>query len=247
MKMIGLIPARRGSLRVKTKNTRMLAGHPLMAYAIAVARASGLFERILVSTDCERTQRIARYYGADAPFLRPDAYATSTSPDIEWIQHCFGMLDVDYDAFAILRPTSPFRTVSVLRRAHDQFVSLEGIDSIRAVELVSEHPGKMWTVDQATHLMAPFLPQGEMQLPWHARQYQDMPVVYVQNSSLEMAWTRVIHETNSREGKVISAFLTEGREGFSIDHPSEWAYAELLAAADPSVLPAIDRPPFQDD
>ena len=246
-KMIGLIPARSGSLRVKSKNTRVLAGHPLIAYTIAVAQASGLFDRILVSTDCERTQRVARHYKADAPFLRPAEYASSTSPDIEWLQHCFKLLDVEYDAFAILRPTSPFRTVRTLRRAHDQFMSLDGVDSIRAVELVSEHPGKMWNVDQATHLMTPFLPQDEMKLPWHARQYQDMPQVYVQNSSLEMAWTRVFHETNSREGKVISAFLTEGLEGFSIDHPYEWIHAELLAAADPSVLPEIDQPPFADD
>ena len=68
MKTIGLIPARAGSLRVEGKNTRTLAGHPLMAYTIAVARQCGVFDRILVSTDCERTQRIARHYGADAPF-----------------------------------------------------------------------------------------------------------------------------------------------------------------------------------
>ena len=86
-----------------------------------------------------------------------------------------------------------------------------------------------------------------MDLPWHARQYQDMPEVYVQNSSLEMAWTRVIQETHSREGKVIGAFLSDGLEGASIDSESEWTHAELLVAADPSVLPTIDPPPFQDD
>ena len=246
MSTIGLIPARRGSERVKNKNIRTLAGHPLLAYTIASARASGVFERVLISTDCERTQRIGLHYGAEAPFLRPAEFATSPSPDIEWLRHGFESLDGEYEAFAILRPTSPFRTVGMLRRAHDQFVSQEGIDSIRAVQLVSEHPGKMWTVDETTRRLTPFLPQDEMELPWHARQYQDMPRVYVQNSGLEMAWTRVVHETNSREGKIIGAFLTEGLEGFSIDRESEWAYAGLIAAEDPSLLPPIDAPPWQE-
>ena len=69
-----------------------------------------------VSTDCERTQRIALHYGAEAPFLRPAEFATSTSPDIEWLRHCFETLEESYEAFAILRPTSPFRTVESLVR-----------------------------------------------------------------------------------------------------------------------------------
>ncbi len=82
---IALIGARGGSERVPGKNIRRLAGHPLLAYAIATAQSSGLFERVLVSTDSEQIAEVARWYGADVPFLRPPAFATSTSPDIEWI------------------------------------------------------------------------------------------------------------------------------------------------------------------
>ena len=67
------------------KNVRRLAGHPLLAYAIETARQSEVFDRIVVSTDNEEIAEIARWYGADVPFLRPEEYATSTSPDIEWI------------------------------------------------------------------------------------------------------------------------------------------------------------------
>ena len=61
-----------------------LAGHPLLAYAIETARQAGVFDRVVVSTDTEAIAKVARWYGAEVPFLRPAEYATSTSPDRYW-------------------------------------------------------------------------------------------------------------------------------------------------------------------
>ena len=77
---VAFVPARSGSERVPGKNVRPLAGHPLLAYAIETALQSGVFERVVVSTDSEEIADVARWYGADVPFLRPAEYATSTSP-----------------------------------------------------------------------------------------------------------------------------------------------------------------------
>ena len=117
---IALIGARSGSERVKDKNVRRLAGHPLLAYAIETARRSEVFDRIVVSTDSERIAQVARWYGADAPFLRPPEYATSTSPDVEWIAWTLPQLDERYDLFAIVRATNPFRGPDAIRRGLDQ-------------------------------------------------------------------------------------------------------------------------------
>ena len=106
---IAFVPARGGSERVARKNVRILAGHPLLAYAIENARQSGVFERVVVSTDSAEIAEIARWYGADVPFLRPEQYATSTSPDIEWLAFTLAELDDPYDLFAIVRATNPFR------------------------------------------------------------------------------------------------------------------------------------------
>ena len=84
---VALIPARHGSKRVPGKNVRPLAGHPMLAYTIAPAIESGVFESVIVSTDSEETAAIARHYGAEVPFLRPAAFAGDTSPDIEWVEH----------------------------------------------------------------------------------------------------------------------------------------------------------------
>lgn len=242
---VALIPARSGSKRVRDKNVRTLGGHPLIAYAIAAARASGVFERVVVSTDSESYAAIARHYGADVPFLRPTPMAGDLSPDIEWVEDALRRLEEQgsrFDCFSILRPTSPFRLASTIRRAWDRFVAAEGVDSLRAVELCAQHPGKMWVV--RGDRMLPLLPLSPAGQPWHSSQYQALPEVYVQNASLEIAWTRVVFEGRTIAGNVIAPFFTEGHEGVDINRGPDWSWAELLVREGAARLPEIDRPPY---
>lgn len=244
--ILAFVPARSGSQRIKGKNVRRLNGHPLMAYAIASARESGIFTRVVVSTDSPEHAAIAKHYGAEVPVLRPAEFATSTSPDIQWIQHMLSEVRPAEDAFAILRPTSPFRTAEMIRRAWQRFQSIAGADSLRAVERVRQHPGKMWIVADDRNSMRPLLDQGHLEVTWHAGQYQALPVVYVQNSALEMAWTKAVRETGTREGRRQAPFFTEGLEGFSLDYEDEWRLAESYASEGLGVLPAIDVAAYPD-
>src|SRR3954471_12645830 len=117
---VALVPARAGSQRVPGKNTRELAGHPLLAYSIAAALQSGCFDAAVVSTDSAETAEVARRYGGAGLGPRPAEMATATSPDVEWVRHELRALAAAgrrADAFAILRPTSPFRTADTIRRA----------------------------------------------------------------------------------------------------------------------------------
>jgi CMP-N,N'-diacetyllegionaminic acid synthase len=240
---IAFVPARAGSERVPGKNVRRLAGHPLLAYAIATAQQAGIFERVVVSTDSEQTAEIARWYGAEVPFLRPAQYATATSPDIEWLAWTLDRLPEHYDVFALVRATNPFRGPDVLRRGFEQLLATPEADSVRAVERVKQHPGKMWTLDEGGRTMTPLLDQSHLEVAWHAGQYQALPPVYVQNSALEIAMTRVVAETRTREGRVLTPYLTEGYEGFNVDDEDDWRRAEELAAG-PATLPAVDREPY---
>jgi N-acylneuraminate cytidylyltransferase len=238
--LVGLIPARSGSERVPDKNLRSLAGHPLLAYAVSTALQSGIFDRVVCSTDSGKIAEVAQRYGADVPFLRPAALATATSPDIEWITHALDQLDDRYDLFAIVRATNPFRGPDVLRRGLEQLLATPEADSIRAVERVKQHPGKMWLLEGKT--MRPLLDQSLLDVAWHAGQYQALPEVYVQNSSLEIAWTRVVSQTGTREGRVVAAFLTDGYEGFNIDDEDDWDRARRLLDAGLATLPDVERP-----
>jgi len=225
---VALVPARAGSERVPGKNIVPLGGHPLIAYSIAAARESGVFGTVVVSTDSTEIAEIAGRYGADVPDLRPAEMSTATSYDIEWVLHV--MRGRDEEIFAIVRPTSPFRTAATIRRAFERLVELgDRADSIRAVEPARQHPAKMWTL--AGDLLEPLLPQPENETPLHSRQYQALPKVFAQNSSLELAWSRVLDDpVPTISGRRVAPFFTEGAEGFSIDYPEDLERAEALLA-----------------
>jgi CMP-N,N'-diacetyllegionaminic acid synthase len=234
---VALVPARSGSERVPGKNILPLAGHPLIAYAIAGAQEAGVFAAVVVSTDSEEIAEIGRRYGAEVPGLRPTQMSSATSFDIEWVLHV--MRDRDEEIFAILRPTSPFRTADTIRRGYDRLVELgDRADSVRAVEPARQHPGKMWTIDG--DLMHPLLPQPEGETPLHSRQYQALPKVYAQNSSLELAWSRVLDDpVPTISGRRVAPFFTEGAEGFSIDYSEDVELAEQMVARGDAELPPI--------
>jgi CMP-N,N'-diacetyllegionaminic acid synthase len=245
--VVAFIPARSGSVRVKDKNVRRLAQHPLMAYAIAAARDSGIFDAVVCSTDCERHARVARYYGAEVPFLRPPEFAASTSPDIEWVEYTLNRLREkgrSFDCFSILRPTSPFRSAEMIRRAWAAFLAEHGIDSLRAVEKVNQHPGKMWVVRGKR--MLPLLPLSPAEQPWHSSQMAALPELYVQNASLEIAWSRVVFDGLNIAGVSVMPFFTDEIEGFDINNQYDWDYAEAMVAKGRFSLPKLAEAPFDE-
>jgi len=240
--IVAFIPARAGSKRVPGKNIRMLRGHPLIAYTIGPALESGVFKEVVVSTDSEEVAEIARSHGASVPFMRPSELSGDKSPDIGWVLH--GLAELGRRgrtpaAYAILRPTSPFRAPETMVRARDAFLAVSGADSLRAVELCKQHPAKMWVVDGP--LMRPLLDDGGRMPPWHSSAYQSLPQVYAQNASLEIAWSRVPLEMGTIAGKNIVPFFTEELEGFDINKEEDWLLAETLIERCVAVLPRVGQ------
>ena len=243
--IVALIPARAGSKRVRDKNIRPLAGHPLLAYTISSALQSQVFSAVIVSTDSQLYGDIASHYGAEVPHLRPEEFAGDLSPDIEWVEYTLSRLRQDgreYNCFSILRPTSPFRLPETIQRAWHVFKDEKGVDSLRAVEKCKQRPGKMWVV--RGNRMVPLLPLTPPEQPWHSSQYQSLPEVYVQNASLEIAWSRVVFEGRTIAGDVLMPFFTEDYEGFDVNSAYDWNLAEHLVDSGQARLPSISQSPY---
>jgi N-acylneuraminate cytidylyltransferase len=230
---------------VERKNIRPFGGHPLLAYTLGAARQSGVFTSVIASTDSDEIAEIARHYGAEVPFLRPASMAGDVSPDIEWVRYTLDTLaraGRTWDCFSLLRPTSPFRQPATIRRAWGVFLAAGDVDSLRAVELCRQHPGKMWVVHGDR--MVPLLSDGPTDPPWHSTPYQALPRVYAQNASLEIAWCRTVTETGSIAGRKVVPFLTEGHEGLDLNDARDWWYAEHLVRTGEAVLPALTEAPW---
>jgi CMP-N,N'-diacetyllegionaminic acid synthase len=87
--------------------------------------------------------------------------------------------------------------------------------------------------------------EGGRDQPWHSTPYQALPPVYVQNASLEIAWTHIVFERRTIAGDVLVPFLTEGYEGFDINGPMDWMVAERLLADGVVSLPPVPQLPYE--
>ena len=223
--IVAVIPARGGSKRVPRKNIRPLAGLPLLQWTINAALESAIFASIHVSTDDDL---IVNCVKPPIQIHRRSVQTNDADCDIQWVKEFEPWRYAN--AFAILRPTSPFRSGLTIRRAWEQFKHLE-VHSMRAVEPVAQHPGKMWWWSQAGDPIRPVCPQRHPDgTPWHSSPTQSLPKCYVQNASLEMAWSYVPRDYDTISGNKIAPFFTDGYEGFDINTEDDWADAEQIVS-----------------
>ena len=112
MKILGIIPARGGSKSVPRKNIKDLGGKPLIAWTIEAAKASGVFDRLILTTDDEEIAEVGKKWGAEVAFMRPAELAQDTTPTLPVLQHAVKWLEDNDgskpDAGMILQPTTPF-------------------------------------------------------------------------------------------------------------------------------------------
>ena len=245
-KSVAFIPARSGSKRVPNKNIKPLGGHPMLAYTVRAAIDSGVFDAVICATDSSLYAEVATHYGAEVPFLRAAEISGDKSPDIDWVVWMLNKLKSQnrgFEIFSILRPTSPFRLPQTIQRAWRQFSADPDADSLRAIEKCKQHPGKMWVV--RGERMLPVMPFTNGSTPWHSSQYAALPEIYVQDASLEIAWSRIALEQNTIAGEAIIPFISEGLEGFDINEPEDWLLAEHYLANGQAKLPTISQPHFQ--
>ena len=241
-KKIALIPARKGSERLPGKNLIDLNGHPLIAYTIDCALRSQIFDRVVVSTNCQATADIALKYGAEVPELRPDSISLPESPDIDWVRHMLNeVLELnDRDLIAILRPTNPLRKPETLSRAFKVFCSKPGIDSLRAVRPIKEHPSKMWRLSDLGE-MSPFDSgiNKETKTPNHSSPFQVLEKLWIQDASLEVTRVDTIRKHGNISGNRIAGFEMPTYEGFDINYPEDLQEIILLSNLNPELIPSI--------
>jgi pseudaminic acid cytidylyltransferase len=117
---VAIIPARGGSKRVPRKNIKQFVDRPMIAHAIAAAISSGLFHRIVVSTDDDEIAAIAKHWGAEVPFMRPPELADDHTPTVPVVAHAIRALQeqgVVFENACCIYPGVPFIQVDDLVKA----------------------------------------------------------------------------------------------------------------------------------
>ena len=227
---VALIPARAGSKRIPGKNIKTLGGHPLIAYAIQSALDAEIFGRVYVSSDSDKILEIAEHYGAKC-IKRPSEYATQNSPDSEWIGHALQHIGFCH-YYAIVRPTNPFRTGDMIKRAWKEW----DMDSImKAIKPVKEHPSKMWELFQNAMVSIPYDDGNEF---GHLEPIQNLEICYVQCGSIE--WRKRLGQSYLK----YQPFFPDEHERRDLNTPYDWILAEALIEKGYAKLPTIEREPY---
>lgn len=223
MEVLALIPARSGSKSVIDKNIREINGKPMMAYSVEHGLKSKYVNRVIVSTDSEKYAEIARKYGAETPFLRPEEYATDTSLDIEVFEHALRYLreKENYipDIVVQLRPTYPIRKIEDIDKMIEMMTEDMSIDSIRCIAPAKEIPYKMWLKGENGKIYPLMTDIREC----YNMPRQKLPKAYYQNACIDVIRADVITNQHSMSGSNIVGYEME--ENFDIDTEEEFARA----------------------
>lgn len=120
MNKIAIIPARSGSKGLKDKNIIDVCGKPLLAYSIEAALTSGVFDKVILSTDSEKYARIGKSFGAEI-MMRGERLSDDKATTFMVIEDILSRLKNHCDYFVLLQPTSPLRTETHIKEAVEQF------------------------------------------------------------------------------------------------------------------------------
>jgi YrbI family 3-deoxy-D-manno-octulosonate 8-phosphate phosphatase len=246
--ILALIPARGGSKGIPGKNIRSFAGFPLIAWSIAAARQSELVTRVIVSTDDESIAAVAREYGAEAPFLRPEEISQDKTTDLPVFEHALKWLeDVEGyrpDIVIQLRPTSPIRPHGMIDDAIRILLEHRDADCVRGVVPAGQNPFKMWKFNGEGKPLNPLLEVDGIPEPYNAPR-QVLPPVYWQTGHIDAIRVPTITQKKSLTGDVIYPLLIDPAYTVDIDTLTDWVKYEALAYSSlPMVSPGDSRRPM---
>jgi N-acylneuraminate cytidylyltransferase len=194
--MIAIIPARSGSKGVPGKNIKLLGGIPLFAFSIIAAKMMPSVSRVIISTDSSEYAEIAKEYGAEVPFLRPNEISGDKSTDFDLFLHALNWFK-DYENFIPeyllhLRPTTPLRDPQIMEEAVKLFNENKNIaTSLRSGHSASESPYKWFLKDDQNYFkgLRDDLTPEKVNLP-----RQSFPSVYIPDGYIDILKSSVILE-----------------------------------------------------
>ncbi len=219
--VIAIIPARSGSKSVTDKNIKLLSGHPLIAYSIVAAKLSKEIKRVVVSTDSEEYAEIAKKYGAEVPFIRPEIYSKDSSTDRDFFIHAMNWFKDNENTvpeyWVQLRPTTPLRNPEKIDKAISMILSDDTATSLRSGHKAPESPLK-WFIKRDNYFKG-LIENEEYNLPKES--FED---IYIPDGYVDIVKTSYLLNNEKTHGENIISF--ESPVCTEIDSIEEFNYIE---------------------
>lgn len=219
--VLAIIPARGGSKRIPRKNIKLLAGKPLIVWTIEEAIKSKYIDRLILSSEDEEVIKVAKNYGCEVPFKRPNELAQDDTPGIEPVIHAINTIPERYNYVCLLQPTSPLRKVIHIDECIKRCVS-NNSDSCISVTEVNEHPYWMYEIDSEDKMKSLFL---EKEINTNRQQ---LPKVFVLNGAVYVAKIDILVKTRKFVTKDTLSYIMDKNKSVDIDTELDWKIAENI-------------------
>lgn len=226
-RVLGLVPARAGSKGVPGKNTRLLAGRPLLAYTADAALAAERLDRVVLSTEDPAIARLGEELGLEVPFLRPPSLAEDDTPMLAVLRHALDELEGSdagepYEAVCLLQPTSPVRAPGLVDRCVERFEATGADAVVTMVPVPAEHnPHWVYVAGPDGRLV---LATGDAE-PLSRR--QDLPPAWHRDGCVYVLSAAGIR-AGRPYGDRVEAVVQDPDRLVNIDDLEDWARAETL-------------------
>ena len=219
MKRLAIIPARSGSKGLRDKNVLAIRGKPLLAYAIESATDSGLFDRVIVSTDSPRYAEISRACGAEV-MMRSQELSGDNVCSFMVICDVLERVGESYDYFMLLQPTSP------LRRAHHVR------EAVRLFEAQTERYDFLVSVTRAPHAALLVHPLDNGSLRWFDADFstyrRQRATEYVPNGAIFIGKPEAYLSQKHFFGARSLAYVMTKRDSVDVDDEIDFKLATVL-------------------
>lgn len=224
--MIAIIPARGGSKGVPGKNFKELAGKPLIAYTIEAALHATGIDRVIVTTDSKEIANIAKQYGAEVPFLRPDELASDTSSAVDVYLHAVEYLmrqdNSTIESFMVLLPTAPLRgskhideAIAMYKQKKPQtLLSVKEADVPPTWYMQCDEDGRMHNAGFTSNRVI--------------ANRQENDIYYIPNGAIYILDYKLLKEERTYYSKDTLAYIMSAKDSVDIDTMLDFQFAEVL-------------------
>lgn len=224
--VVAIIPARGGSKRIPRKNMAMVAGMPLIAWAILSAKGSENIGRVIVSTDNDEIADEARSLGIEVPWLRPDELAGDTTPTLDVLIHALKWVLETIEPIpefgVLLEPTAPMRRSQHVDQAINMLATSDADSVISVCEVPHVfNPEELLVIDG--EIVRPYIKSREMDT---RRLRGQQSAVYVQNGLVYAFRIRSVLDHASLYGKKTLPMITDWEEFLDVDTPEDLRLAD---------------------
>ncbi|TAK12685.1 MAG: acylneuraminate cytidylyltransferase family protein [Anaerolineae bacterium] len=221
--ILGIIPARGHSKGVPRKNIRPLLAKPLLAYTVECARESGVFERLVLSTDSGEIAAVGTELGLEVPFLRPPDLAQDDTPMRPVVEHMLSSLEEQgwqTDIVVLLQPTSPLRQPRHIQEAV-RLLQEWKCDSVVTVVEIPDRFAPQKALKLVDNRLQFFDPEGQ-----RITRRQMLEPMYSRDGTVYAFWRNTLMEKHSLYGDDWRPLILPLRETLTIDTLDDWAEAE---------------------